>query len=145
MALSGHWGNLQIPVHHATQVAAGATDLPWTRWQPSAAAASSSAVGIPHSRRPRREARNPQRKFPWPWASDWASAADLSGATAVVSSERAADLLQNGWHHYNSTSTAAPGGLALGLGLGWMVVLLLTDAALSPSHGHGLSGSLIPA
>ena len=50
------------------------------------------------------------------------------------------DLLSAGWANLSLTQNGVLGGLAIGLGLGWMVMVLLIDAALLPAPRHGLSG-----
>ena len=136
MALSGHWGNLQIPVHHATHAASGvngpAVEL--------MAAVGSGGIlfcllGFRTAVDLAGEARNPQRNVPLAMGLGLGISLliylvlQLSFLVSVPP-----NLLQNGWQQLQLNQHGGPlAALALGLGLGWMVVLLLIDAALSPS------------
>ena len=131
MALSRHWGNLAIAVGTPT---AGDTSTGVL------AAVGSGGIlfcllGFRTAVDLAGEVRNPQRNVPLAMALGLGISLliylvlQLSFLVSV-----SPDLLTGGWANLSLTQHGGPlAALAIGLGLGWMVVILLIDAALSPS------------
>ena len=131
MALSRHWGNLTLPVGTAAADGTGTGVL---------AAVGSGGIlfcllGFRTAVDLAGEVRNPQRNVPLAMALGLGISLliylvlQLSFLVSVPP-----DLLTNGWVNLSLTQHGGPlAALAIGLGLGWMVVILLIDAALSPS------------
>ena len=131
MALSRHWGNLAVAVGTPT---AGDTSTGLL------AAVGSGGIlfcllGFRTAVDLAGEVRNPQRNVPLAMALGLGISLliylvlQLSFLVSVPP-----DLLSAGWANLSLTQHGGPlAALAIGLGLGWMVVILLIDAALSPS------------
>ena len=131
MALSRHWGNLAIAVGTPTADGANTGLL---------AAVGSGGIlfcllGFRTAVDLAGEVRNPQRNVPLAMALGLGISLliylvlQLSFLVSVPP-----DLLSAGWANLSLTQHGGPlAALAIGLGLGWMVVILLIDAALSPS------------
>lgn len=131
IALSRHWGNLSVPVAIPAAHGTGAGVL--------AAVGSGgilfSLLGFRTAADLAGEVRNPQRNVPLAIAFGLGISLliylllQLSFLLSVPPS-----LLTGGWSQLSLTQHGGPlAALAIGLGLGWMVVILLIDAALSPS------------
>ena len=137
MALSQHWGNLSIPVSVANVGAASGASNPGTELVDAVGSGGIlfCLLGFRTAVDLAGEARNPQRNVPLAMGLGLGIslliylALQLSFLVSVPP-----DALRQGWAHLSLSLHGGPlAALALGLGLGWMVVLLLIDAALSPS------------
>ena len=136
MLLSQHWGNLSIPVtigSDPSAIKAGSgTEL--------VNAVGSGGIlfcllGFRTAVDLAGEARNPQRNVPL--AMGLGLGISLLIYLVLQWSFLVSvppEALQQGWGQLSLSQHGGPlAAIALGLGLGWMVVLLLIDAALSPS------------
>ena len=136
MLLSQHWGNLSIPVTIASDPAAIKAD---TGTELVNAVGSGGILfcllGFRTAVDLAGEARNPQRNVPL--AMGLGLGISLLIYLVLQWSFLVSvppEALQQGWSQLSLSQHGGPlAAIALGLGLGWMVVLLLIDAALSPS------------
>ncbi len=137
MLLSQHWENLFIPMTLGDTIATDITNGEGTELMNAVGSGGIlfCLLGFRTAVDLAGETRNPQRNVPLAMGLGLGISLliyvllQLSFLVSVPP-----DALQKGWSHLNLSQHGGPlAALALGLGLGWMVVLLLIDAALSPS------------
>lgn len=137
MLLSQHWGNLSIPITLGGTVITASINNEGSQLVDAVGSGGIlfCLLGFRTAVDLAGEARNPQRNVPLAMGLGLGISLmiylllQLSFLVSVPP-----EALRQGWSHLSLSQHGGPlAALAIGLGLGWMLVLLLIDAALSPS------------